>query len=56
MEKTDKSEKGAPPCTQVCGNVWDRYQQNWGAMKNNVTKNQESHLEIEIIQFQMEDV
>ncbi len=34
----------------------DRYQQNWGAMKNYVTKNQESQLKIEIIQFQMEDL
>jgi hypothetical protein len=48
--------KGAPPCTQACGNVQDRYQRNWGAMKNYLRKNQESDLKIEIIQFQIEDI
>jgi hypothetical protein len=55
-KKLLSQKKGAPPCTQVCGNVQDRYQQNWGAMKNYLKKNQESHLKIEIIQFQMEDI
>jgi hypothetical protein len=35
--KNSRQKKGAPPCTQVCGNVQDRYQRNWGAMKNHLT-------------------
>jgi hypothetical protein len=52
-EKTSRQKKRG---TQVCGNVYDRSQQNCDAMKNYLTKNQESHLKIEIIQIQIEDL
>ncbi len=47
-------KKDDPPCAQVWGNAQDTYRRNFGVMKIYLTKNQETHLKIEIILFQIE--